>query len=352
MSEPASEPSTPRRSPRAGLGAGERPGFGIGARPPADHRPGATAGPVAPAARWADAGRNVRPAALSFRPDREDADADAARPGPGALARRVGTLRPAVMALRAVVRRDWRDRRVFRVPFVLDLVFGVLNLAAYLLITGWLVAGPAAAVHFHYVALGLAFLLALQASVHQSVQRIGEEQRTGTLEFQVASGVPAWSILGGIAVVPAAVGQLRMLLYLGLAVLLLGLEFGRADWAGVLVMVPLLGGLCAGLAASAVALAVAVPGGATAGRVAIAALALVSGVFVPLEQLPPALAAVGSWLPTSTALDGLRLAFGGGEWGTTALLLAGWVAGLAVFSGIASNAALRIARRRGVLVPG
>ena len=261
-------------------------------------------------------------------------------PGPGPL---TGVL--------AVIRRDWSDHRLFRMPFVLDLVFGTINLAVFLLVTRALVAGPQAVVHFHYVAIGLAFLLGLQGAVHQTVQRTVTEQRVGTLEFQVASGVRPWAILGGPAVVPAGVGQLRMLLYLLIAVLLMGLRFGRADWLGVVVMVALVGALCAGIAAALAALAVAVPGGATAGRVAVAALGLVSGVFVPLAQLPPPLAAVGSLLPTNVALDGLRLVFGGAVWGSTALLLAVWVVAFGLLAVGASSAGLRIARWRGVLVP-
>jgi ABC-2 type transport system permease protein len=255
------------------------------------------------------------------------------------------------IALLAVIRRDWRDHRLFRVPFLLDLVFGTINMAVFLLVTRWLVAGPQAMLHFHYVALGLAFLLALQGAVHQAVQRITQEQRTGTLEFQVASGVRPWAILGGLAVVPAAAGQLRMLLYLALAGLLLDLRLGAADWPGVVVVVGLSGALCVGLAATLAALAVAVPGGATAGRVAIAALGLVSGVFVPLDQLPPALCAIGSVLPTTAALDGLRLVFGGAVWGPAALALSGWVVAVGLVAAAASGVAVRVARRRGALVP-
>ena len=105
-------------------------------------------------------------------------------PGPGPL---TGVL--------AVIRRDWSDHRLFRMPFVLDLVFGTINLAVFLLVTRALVAGPQAVVHFHYVAIGLAFLLGLQGAVHQTVQRTVAEQRVGTLEFQVASGVRLWTIL-------------------------------------------------------------------------------------------------------------------------------------------------------------
>lgn len=256
---------------------------------------------------------------------------------------------PATSVL-AVIRRDWADHRLFRVPFVLDLVFGTINLAVFLLVTRWL-AGPQAVIHFHYVAVGLAFLLGLQGAVHQTMQRIAREQRVGTLEFQVASGVRPWAILGGPAVLPAGVGQLRMLLYLALAVLLMGLRVDRADRAGVVVMVVLVGALCIGIATALAAIALAVPGGATAGRVVVAALGLVSGVFVPLDQLPAVLAAVGAWLPTSIALDGLRLVFGGAAWGPTALLLAGWVLVMGLVAVAVSVAALRVARRRGVLVP-
>lgn len=251
----------------------------------------------------------------------------------------------------AVVRRDLADHRLIGLAFVLDLVFGVINLAAFLLLTRWLTDGPATAAHFQYVAVGVALLLALQSTVGLVLRRAAQEQRSGTLEFLTASGASPEAILGGTSVLPAAVGQLRMLLYLGLAALVLGLRLDRTDWVGVAVMVVLGAGLCLAVAAALAAVALAVRGGATAGRVLIALVGLVSGVFVPLDQLPPAMAAIGHLLPITAVLDGLRLAVAGGPWGPAALASVLWVAGSAVLALVACRVGLRVSRRRGALVP-
>lgn len=263
-----------------------------------------------------------------------------------------GAARPTpATALPAVLRRDLVDHRILRIPFVIDLVFALVNLAAFMLVTRWLSTGPEGTVHFRHLAVGLAFLLALQSAVVQVMQRITHEQRTGTLEFQLAAGVRPWTLFGGVAVGACGLGQLRLVGYLALAWLLLGLEVGQASWVGVAVMLLLGAALGVGIAVILAAAALAIPGGGTVGRLAVAGIGLVSGVFVPLDRLPPVLAAVGGALPTTAALDGLRAAISGGSWWPATVPLGGWVFGTAAVAAVTSTAGVRLARRRAALIP-
>lgn len=266
-----------------------------------------------------------------------------ASPGRHAATGRAGLL--------AVIRRDCADRGFLRLPFVLDLVFATVNLAAFMLVTRWLAAGPQATVQERHVLVGLAFLLALQSGVLQVIQRIGQEQRTGSLEFQLASGVRPWTLIGGIVVVAGGIGQVRLVLYLILARLVLGLDLGRADWFGIAVVLLLAAALTAGIAAILASVALAMPGGATVGRVAVAALGLVSGVFVPIDRLRAPMSTVGAALPTTGAVDGLRAAVGGGPWWTTVGPLAASVVAVGAAAIAGCGVAVRVARRHARLVP-
>ena len=320
----AARPPVP--SPAAG------PPAGSAAPPPAESsavRP--TAQP--PDARPPDARSPAERSAVSDRTPRPTA------PGAGTV-------------LLAVLRRDSGEGHLLRWPLVLDICFGVINLAVFLLVSQWVaVGGPAGRGEstFAFVAVGVSYLLVVQVACTQVALRVREEQQSGTLEALVTSGAPLPVIGLASALYPALVGSLRCVLYLVGAGVFLGLPLGRTHWVGVLVLLALGGLVALALATVLAAAVVAVPHGGTIGRVALAALGLASGVFVPVAQLPGPLHAIGMLLPTRPVLDGLRAAVAGTGWATPAWLSAVWALVLLPVAGALYGGAVRVARRRGAL---
>ncbi|MFI2710842.1 ABC transporter permease [Micromonospora sp. NPDC018662] len=262
--------------------------------------------------------------------------------------------RVAGRAVVALLRRDLAERRGLRVPFLLDLVFGVLNLLVFLFVSRVLVPHPGAGItgsggYFDFVAVGIVFLLVLQSATVQVVTRVTAEQRDGMLELCAAQPVPGWSLALGLVAYPFAFALLRAGLYLGLLAGVLGLRVDDASWPGVAVML-VLAALCTlPFGITLMGLTVAVGYGDPAARLLVVALSFLSGTYFPVSALPGVLQPVCAVLPTRAALDGLRAALAGGDWGRAAVVLAGAAAVLLPLSAGVFDRALWLARRRGIL---
>lgn len=251
---------------------------------------------------------------------------------------------------RALVRAGHPRRRLDRSPLVLDAVFGLINLAGFAILTHWLVAaGPQRAATFGFVAVGIVALLQIQVAAGQTVARTQESLRSGVLEWTLCGPVrPSVVALAG-ATGPTVQGLIRCVLYLALAIVLLGVPVGAADWWGVTVILVtgtvVTGAVCV-LCATAV---IALSAGAAVARVLLATLGLVSGVFAPLSQLPAPLAAVGEVLPTQTMVSALRAAMSGAPWVGFWLVLAPSAVLLLVLATVLHRGAVTLARQRGGL---
>lgn|GEM_PF-1333594 len=275
--------------------------------------------------------------------------------GAGSEAAAGGVSAPGVVS--AFIRRDLAEGRLFRVSVVLDLGYGLVNLLIFWFISRVLhhpdpVALDGAATFFDFVAVGLAFMLVVQATCTQAISRIQEHQRTGTLEATTALPVSGHVVAVGWGVYPMLLGIVRSALYLGLAQMLLGLTVGHADWLGVTVVLVLGAVAALGLGIALAALAVGYAHGAAAGRLAVVGVGFLSGTYFPVASLPVPWRWISAALPTRMAIDGLRTALTGGAWGAIALLLAAATAVCLPCSTWLFTRALARSRRKGTLARG
>ncbi|MEU8087695.1 ABC transporter permease [Micromonospora sp. NPDC049101] len=260
---------------------------------------------------------------------------------------------PLAMIL-ALVRRDLGDPRQFRLPLLLDLAFGVVNLVVFLFISRVLTPSSGtdlahSASYFDFVAVGITFLLVLQAATTQLTGRVIREQRSGTLEVLAAQPMPVTALTIGTAGYPFLFALLRSCVYLAILGTVLGLHTGRADWWGVAVL--LIAGTASvlGIGIALAAFTVAVGHGDAAARLFVVGLTFVSGTYFPVSELPGPLPELTAVLPSRIALDGLRAALAGGDWVWSALALLGATALLLPVSSWAFAGALRVAASRGTL---
>ncbi|MEV7988126.1 ABC transporter permease [Micromonospora sp. NPDC085948] len=269
------------------------------------------------------------------------------------VGRRAAGAGPVAMIL-ALVRRDLGDPRQFRLPLLLDLAFGVVNLVVFLFISR--VLTPSAGTdlarspsYFDFVAVGITFLLVLQAATTQLTGRVIREQRSGTLEVLAAQPVPVTALAIGTAGYPFLFALLRSCVYLAILGTVLGLHTDRADWWGVAVL--LIAGTASvlGIGIALAAFTVAVGHGDAAARLFVVGLTFVSGTYFPVSELPGPLPELAVVLPSRIALDGLRSALAGGDWAWSAGALLGATALLLPLSSWAFAGALRVAAGRGAL---
>ena len=260
-------------------------------------------------------------------------------------------------ALTAFLRRDLAENSLFRAGLVLDLGYGLVNLLIFQFISRVLhhPGGDAldgASSYFDFVAIGLAYLLVVQAACAQLTNRVRDQQRDGTLEVTVAAPVSPGTIALGLAGYPMLLGTLRCVIYLTAAAILLGLDVSSTDWYGLVVMV-LLGALAAlGIGICLAAIAVAFSHGDAVGRAAVVTLGLLSGAYFPIAAMPAPMRWIAQVLPTRMAIEGLRAAMAGGGWLPTALLLATTSAVLVPVAIWLFARGLRRARSTGTLVRG
>jgi ABC-2 type transport system permease protein len=228
----------------------------------------------------------------------------------------------------ALVRRDYQVTRSYRLAFVLDLVYGLINLVVYFFISRTFQQAPTADLngapsYFAFVAVGIAITVVIGAASTGLAARIREEQLTGTLEALVAQPLTTTEISLGLAGFPFLFAIVRAAFYILIAGAFLDLQLGHADWAGFVVVL-----LAAGVALSALGvlfggLVLVVKRGEVLAGMIPFAMGLVSGAFFPVSVLPGWLEPIGRVVPTRFAFDGLRNAiFRGEDWGGDAAALA------------------------------
>lgn len=260
--------------------------------------------------------------------------------------------------LRAFVLRDWRVTTSYRLPFVIDLVGGVLELTVFFYM-GRFVDGAGlseSAViggdYFSFVVFGTVLVGIVSTSVASFAQRLHIEQTTGTLEALIASPAPPHLIILGSATYDLLEATVFATITVLLGILLFGLDL---DVSALSLVV---GGI--GLVATVVifaALGVAIAGfvlvfkrgGGLIGFVA-AGLALLGGVYYDVDVLPAALRVLSRLSPFTWSLELLRSAFlrAGTEWHLLGPLVVAAIVALPLALRV-FDAALRRAERAGTL---
>jgi ABC-2 type transport system permease protein len=262
-------------------------------------------------------------------------------------------VRPA--AVLGLWQRDLLEGRRRWAPLLLDFAFGALNLIVFFYIDRTVGRPPqrlleGAPGYFAFAAVGIALILVVQSAAVGQVARVRREQLTGTLEAVVAQPVSVAELAFGLTGAGYLLAAARALLYLGFAVLALGLDASRADPVGVAVMVALGCASFMAVGIALVALALVIRGGEALVRVMLVAIVFLSGAYFPVARLPGPLGDLAVIMAPRLALDGLRAALFRGEgW----IAEAGWLAlSLAILlplSLVAFAAALRLLTRRGQL---
>jgi ABC-2 type transport system permease protein len=263
----------------------------------------------------------------------------------------------AAQKVGALVIRDFATGGLLRLPILLDVAFGVVNLVVFLFISRVLTVPAGGAVvhpatYFDFVAVGITFMLVVQAASTQLISRILGEQRGGTLEMLATQPTPVWALAIGLSAYPFFLALLRAGIYLAILSALLGLHVAHASWLGVLVVLATGSAAMMAFGIGLMAFSIATGHGEAAARLLVVGLSFASGTYFPVTMLPTFLRQVSAGLPTRIALDGLRQAMAGADWVHAAsVLLAITAVGLPLSIWLFSLC-LRLAAYRGTLTRG
>lgn len=262
---------------------------------------------------------------------------------------------PRADVVRALARRDFLTARSYRLSFVLETLFGVLELAVYFFISR-VVAGvgsdslEGAPSYFAFAAVGVIVGAILAAVTVSIAARLREEQLAGTLEVLVAQPATTVELCAGLVGFPFVFASVRAALYLLVASFWMNLDASQTSWLGVVVMLVVAALALSPLGILSGALVLLYKRGAMLGATLIYAMTLLGGAVFPVTVLPTWLEWIGRAMPIRFAFDGVRAALFTGEgWAVDALVLIGWAIVLTPAALLAFSAALDRAKKNGSL---
>lgn len=260
--------------------------------------------------------------------------------------------------LAAFVRRDWAIDFSYRAPFILRL-FSLLFTLTLFYYLGRVIDDAAFdeaqgfdSGYFGYVAVGLAMFTVIQTSLISFSRKLREEQTTGTFEALMTTPASPSVIILSSAAYEILRATIDGLLILVAAIAIFGLALDTSAGGIAVALLTLLAalGLFASLGVTVAALTVLFKRTTALLGMIMAALALLSGVYFPVDVLPGAIAAIADLIPFTWALDVLRAALLGGEVDAARLLgLIASVVFLLPASLFLFGRALRRAKRTGTL---
>lgn len=226
----------------------------------------------------------------------------------------------------ALARRDFELTQSYRLAFVFDIGWGVLDLLLYFFISKIVEPSSAdlggAPSYFSFAVAGIVMSLVVYATSSDIAYRLRDEQLTGTLEILCAQPIRAVELAVGLTLFPLVFSVVRSILYLLIAAIFLDLGASDADWPGVLAMLLTAGLAFAPIGVLAAALTVAFKRAASISNVIVFGMTFISGALFPIEVMPEWLQTIGKLMPTWFAFEGLRSAlFEGGGWSGDALAL-------------------------------
>jgi ABC-2 type transport system permease protein len=256
----------------------------------------------------------------------------------------------------AFVRRDAAIARSYPLPFLLQLVASagillVVNRVGMLVDPNRSSDIALQAGFFSYVLVGMAVLQFVTATLVAFSAQLRVEQTTGTLEALLSTPAPP-SALGLTLASYQVLGSLVASVILAVGGAVAGARFDVSLASGLVAAVTAVGLLCLAAAAgvSVAAFIVVFKRGSGLTGWMVTVVALFSGVYFPVSELPPAARVVAEAVPFTWGISALRSGLLLGEVDmvrTTATVVAGVV--LLGFALWVFTRSIDIARRRGTL---
>lgn len=229
--------------------------------------------------------------------------------------------------MRAFAGRDFAISRSYRLSFVGDAFFGVLQLAVYFFIsrtlstTGGALGGAPS--YFAFAAVGMIIAVVVEAASQGVAYRVREQQVSGNLELLVAQPLSKAELCLGMTAFPSLFALVRATAYLAVAAAWMRLDLSRTSWPGLVLVFLASAAALSSIGIAAGALVIVLKRGETFAGTAIFGMTLVGGSVFPVSVLPSWLQPLGRIVPLRFAYDGARNALFRGEgWGEDLLVLA------------------------------
>ncbi len=233
----------------------------------------------------------------------------------------IWSLTAVTRLLRAFLVRDFFTETSYRLSFLVS-IGGIFFSAFIFFFLSELVGDSAQDAlaayggdYFAFVLIGVAFGSYFGVGLTGFARALRQAQTTGTLEAMLMTPTPVSLIIVGSAVWSYLFTTFRVLVYLSIGTLLLGVSLGGANYAAAIVtlLLSILSFASIGIITAGVIMVIK-RGDPITGLLGNLAN-LIGGVFYPIEILPGWLQAIAKLLPITYALRAMRLSLiGGASW--------------------------------------
>jgi ABC-2 type transport system permease protein len=230
-------------------------------------------------------------------------------------------------AIGALIRRDRLIVTSYRLSFLVDAFYGIINLALYYFVSKTFAGASSsdlggAPTYFAFAAVGVIMGAVLEATSSSVGYRIRDEQVTGTLEAISTTPVTSLELCVGIVGFPFLFASARAAFYLVVAAALMNLDVGSTSWIGLVLVFASTGAAIAPLGILAGAAVLVMKRGHIVSGTLVFLMSVLGGMVFPVSVLPARLEALSALIPLRYAFDGARQAlFEGSGWGTDVLVL-------------------------------
>jgi ABC-2 type transport system permease protein len=263
-------------------------------------------------------------------------------------------LRPTVV--NALVRRDFLGTRSYRLAFLLDIFYGVLDLVLYFFISKTFQSAVSssdlngAPSYFAFAAVGLILGAVLVATSSGLGYRMREEQVAGTLEAINTEPITVLELCIGLVGFPFMFALSRAGLYLAIAAGFLDLDVSQTSWIGFLLVLLASAAAIAPIGILAGAAVLVFKRGQVVAGTLMYLMTILAGMVFPISVLPDWLESIAHLVPLTYAFNGARDAlFNGSGWGTDVLVLLAWAVALWPVALVLFARGLAYAKRAGSL---
>jgi ABC-2 type transport system permease protein len=259
--------------------------------------------------------------------------------------------------LAAFLRRDFAVNTSYRVGFVLELLSDVFSLALFFYLGRLVDPGPTtheelAHGYFPFAIVGIALLGIVQASLGSFGQKLRLEQTTGTFEALMSTPAPRALLIFSSAAYEVIRATAGAVVFVALGIAFFGLRFTTNPLPIFATLLALLAGMVLFVAGgvAVAAFTVVFKQATPLVRALVPMLALLGGVYFPVELLPHPLHVVSNAVPFTWTVDAVRDGLIQGEVDSSRLLLLFLAAAAAVpISIVLFDRGLRRARMAGSL---
>jgi len=227
----------------------------------------------------------------------------------------------------ALIRRDLLITTSYRLAFVLELLYGVLDLGLYYFISETFEGLSstdlgAAPTYFAFAAVGVVMGAVLDATSASVAYRIRNEQVTGTLEAVSTTPATALELCVGLVGFPFLFASARAGFYLVVAAIWMELDLTGTSWTGLALVFLATGAAVAPIGILAAAAVLVLKRGDVISGTLVYLMTILAGMVFPVSVLPDWLQPLAVIVPLRYAFDGARQAlFTGSGWEDDVLVL-------------------------------